>query len=86
MGSEVPPRLLSVKIINRTLFVNGDPVLNYLLPLDNAWRVNDLADEIMRACAIYDVIAKYENARYLASVITKHIIREQQQGKGALRA
>lgn len=75
-------RLSSVRIINRILYINNDPGMNYLLPLDNGWRVNDLADEIMRACVEYDVIASYESARYLALRLVKEILKDKRQFDG----
>ena len=77
-------RLSSVKIINRVLYLNNDPAMNYMLPADNGWRVNELADEILRACAQYGVITKFESARFLASRLVKQILKEQRQTKGGL--
>lgn len=80
----VPTRehLKRVRIINRILYVNGDPAMNYKLPLDNGWRVNDLADEIMRACVEYDVIANWESARFLALRLVKEILKDKRQING----
>ena len=76
--------LSSVRIINRVLYLNNDPVMNYMLPSDNGWRVNELADEIMRACAAYGVIAKYESAHFLASRLVRQILKEQRQVRGGI--
>lgn len=70
-----PIRLSSIRIINRILYVNNDPGMNYLLPLDNGWKLNELADHIMRACVEYDVKANYESARYLALRLTKEMVK-----------
>lgn len=69
-------QLKSLKYRNRMIWINGDPYLNHLLPLDNGWRVNDLADEIMRACVDYDVNAEWDAARSLALSIMKQVCKD----------
>ena len=74
--------LRSVRIIGRILYINNDPGMNYLLPLGQCWRVNDMADEIMRACFEYDVKANYESARFLAVRLAKEILKDKRQING----
>src|ERR1700752_676154 len=78
-------RLLSVRIINRILYINNDPAMNYMLPLDNGWRANDLADEIMRACVEYDVTTNWESARFLALRLVKEILKDKRQFNGGFK-
>ena len=74
--------LRSVRIIGRILYVNNDPGMNYQLPLGHCWRVNDMADEIMRACVEYDIGANYESARFLAARLAKEILKDKRQLNG----
>lgn len=74
--------LQSVQIINRIVYINSDPGMNYILPLDNGWRVNELADEILRACVEYDVSANRENAKFLALKLVNEILKDKRHFDG----
>jgi len=76
------PRLMSVKIVNRIIYLNGEPTLNYILPLSNDWRINDLTCELIRACAIYDIIVAWHDAKFLASKLLKEVLRDKRQSSG----
>lgn len=58
------------------IWINGDPYLNYLLPLSNCWTLNDLVNEIMRACVEYDIYATWDAARSLALYIMKQVCKD----------
>jgi hypothetical protein len=74
--------LMTVRIIGRVLFLNGDPGLNYLLPLSNGWEINDLAREILRAAAGYDLMIAWHSAKFLASKLLKQIMKDERQFNG----
>lgn len=65
----------SVKMRNRVIWLDGDPFQNYILPLTNAYSINDLAKEILRACAEYNRSLSWEGAQYLAKVLLKNADR-----------
>jgi hypothetical protein len=72
--------VLSVCIINRTLYLNNDPALNYMLPLCNSWTLNDLTREIVRATIEYDLRIDWKDAEFLASKLTTQIMRNTMKG------
>jgi len=72
--------LAGVRLIGRTLYVNNDPGMPYLLPLSNGWKVNELAQEIIRAGVEYDVTISWKNAKTLAIDIAKQIVSDTLKG------
>ena len=77
-------KLVKVVVINRVLYINGDPRKNRMLPLRNAWTVNDLAREILAACADYDVSLDRNGAVFLAGSIARQTINDTTKGGNEL--
>lgn len=75
-------QLRSVKLVNRILYLNSDPTLNYLLPVSNGWTVDELASEIWRACAQYGIITDWNDSKFLALQLHKDVVKETVQLKG----
>lgn len=65
-GTPSKKPIRSVKMKHRILYLDGDPFLNYHLPLTNAFTISELAMEIQRACVEYDRTTTWEAAQYLA--------------------
>lgn len=74
-----PVRLHSVKVVGRIGYVNSDPAMPFMFPV-GAWRVNELAEHIARACVEYDIEVKWDNAKTLALSIAKKILRDTLEG------
>ena len=74
-------RLQSVTKIGRRIFLNDRPKYEWLLPLTNEFKVWELRDEILRACAFYDVSASTNEARILAVSIARQIIESTFNGE-----
>lgn len=72
--------LASVRLIGRTLYVNNDPGMPYLLPFSNGRRVNELAEEIVRAGATYDINITWKDAKILAVIIARQIVKDTIKG------
>lgn len=75
------PRLSSVKIVGRIGYLNSDPALPFMLPY-GAWKVNEFADQIVRACVDYDIIATWDAAKFCALSIAKQIVKDTLKGEG----
>ena len=69
------PKLWSVKVVSNKGYLNTDPAMPFLLPFGQ-WKVNELADQILRACADYDILATWDQAKFLALAISKAVIKE----------
>jgi hypothetical protein len=72
--------LTSVRLMGRKLYVNNNPCMPYLLPLSNGWTVNELAENILRACAEYNVDMNWDGAVFLARSIAKEAINDTLKG------
>lgn len=73
-------RLYSCKLVSNRIYINSDPAMPYQLL--HEWRVNELADEILRACAEYDITANWEQAKFLAVKIAKQLLKDKRQIDG----
>lgn len=78
--------LHSVKMKNRVLFLDGDPFLNYQIPLYNEWSLNDLASEILRACAVYDRTLNWDGAKFLALGLVADTMEDGDDGEDPIDA
>jgi len=67
--------LKSIRLINRVLYLNGDPSLTYLLPAFQ-WNIPELIDLIRRACNEYDLVVTYQAAKFLAENLALKVLNE----------
>lgn len=72
---KLPTALRSVSLINRILYLDNNPALNYILPLTNEWTAKELASEIMRACVEYDKTVTWQGAFFLAQKLIADSLR-----------